>query len=86
MLYSATVELGGERYEATATAEIPATGHDFVDGTCVTCGAEDPDYVEPEKGAAAIPATGDANTLFSAAPALAGATAVAAGTLLRRRR
>ena len=86
MLYSATVELGGERYEATATAEIPATGHDFVDGTCVTCGAEDPDYVEPEKGAAAIPATGDASTLFSAAPALAGATAVAAGTLLRRRR
>ena len=86
MLYSATVELGGERYEATATAEIPATGHDFVDGVCTVCGAEDPDYVKPGKPEPAIPATGDMTTLFSAAPALVGATALAAGTVLRRRR
>ena len=93
-LYSATVELGGEKYEATATAEIPATGHDFVDGVCTVCGAEDPDYVEPEKSEPAgeqeeepsIPATGDVPTFFSAVPALIGASAVAASTVLRRRR
>ena len=86
MLYSATVELGGERYEATAAAEIPATGHAYKDGVCAVCGAEDPDYVEPEKDGSSIPATGDATAFFSAVPALAGATAVAAGAVLRRRR
>ncbi len=93
-LYSATVELGGEKYEATATAEIPATGHAYKDGVCTVCGAEDPDYVAPKKPKPAggqeeepgIPATGDAGSFFSAASALAGATAVAAGAVLRRRR
>lgn len=28
---------------------IPATGHDFADGNCIVCGAEDPDYVAPER-------------------------------------
>lgn len=27
--------------------EIPALGHNFVDGKCTRCGAEDPDYTEP---------------------------------------
>ena len=75
-------------------AAIPAAGHDFVDGVCSACGAEDPDYVASEKpkpageekSAPAIPATGDVNTFFSAVPALVGATAVAVGTVLRRRR
>ena len=85
-LYSASVELSGKRYEATATEEIPAAGHDFVDGVCSACGAEDPDYVAPERPAPDIPAMGDVSTFFSAVPALVGATAVAVGTVLRRRR
>ncbi len=28
--------------------EIPAAGHNFVDGTCGICGAADPDYVDPD--------------------------------------
>ena len=28
------------------TETIPATGHDFVDGFCTNCGADDPDYNE----------------------------------------
>ncbi len=75
-------------------AVIPATGHDFIDGACTVCGAKDSDYVVPEKPEPAgekevgpvIPATGDASLLFSAVPALVGATAVAAGAVLRRRR
>ena len=77
----------------TRVAKGSATGHSFVDGVCTVCGVEDPDYVAPEKSESvgekndgAIPATGDASTFFSAVPALAGASAVAAGALLRRRR
>ena len=29
------------------TVTDPATGHDFADGVCGDCGAEDPDYEEP---------------------------------------
>ena len=86
MLYSATVELGGKKYEATATAEIPAAGHTYKDGVCTVCGAEDPGYVAPEKDDSSIPATGDMSTFFSAMPALIGTCAVAAGAVLRRRR
>lgn len=86
MLYSASVELGGEKYEATATAEIPAVGHAYEDGICTVCGAKDPGYVAPEKDDSPIPATGDATTFFSAVPALVGTCAVAAGAILRRRR
>ena len=28
--------------------EIPATGHNFVDGSCGICGEKDPDYVDPD--------------------------------------
>ena len=81
-------------YVMAKGAAIPAAGHDFVDGVCSACGAEDPDYVASEKpkpageekSAPAIPATGDVNAFFSAVPALVGATAVAVGTVLRRRR
>ena len=31
----------------TAQNEVPATGHHFVDGTCTSCGAEDPNYLPP---------------------------------------
>ena len=94
MLYRASVELGGERYEATATAEIPAAGHAYVDGVCTVCGGEDPGYEAPEEPdpavereeEPAIPATGDASTFFSAVPALAGMSAIAAGAHFRRRR
>ncbi len=68
----------------TAHQELSATGHAYKDGVCTTCGAEDPDYVAPEKNEA-LPAAGDASALFSAVPALAGACAVAVGARLRRR-
>lgn len=46
-------EAGWEAYDECACGystinEIPATGHSFVDGACTVCGAEDPDYAEPE--------------------------------------
>ena len=86
-------EAGWEAYDecaacgyATAHQELPATGHAYEDGICTVCGAEDPDYVAPEKNDSSIPATGDTTTFFSAVPALVGATALAAGAILRRRR
>ena len=93
-------EAGWEAYDecttcgyAAAHQELPATGHTYEDGTCAVCGAEDPDYVAPEKpepagekGDSPIPATGDMSTFFSAMPALIGTCAVAAGAVLRRRR
>ena len=30
--------------------EIPALGHDYVDGVCTRCGEEDPDYIAPLTG------------------------------------
>ena len=91
MLYAATVELDGKAYRAEATAEIPATGHDYVDGVCTACGAKDPDYVapqepsKPEKDAPSLPATGDASAFFSLVPALVGASALGLGAAARRR-
>lgn len=32
------------------TEEISANGHDFIDGFCVDCGVEDPDYESPDDG------------------------------------
>ena len=84
-----------------ATADdlvIAATGHGFEDGVCTACGAEDPDYVGPEKkpepkpeesptdeaDKPEIPATGDP---ASVVPALLGmgAALVGAATWERRR-
>ena len=46
--YTATVTFGGETYTAEKdVADIPALGHNFVDGKCTRCGAVDPDYTEP---------------------------------------
>ena len=50
---AATCETAGVRtYTCSCggsyTEEIPATGHDYVDGVCVNCGAADPDYEAPE--------------------------------------
>ncbi len=93
MLYSASVEFGGKKHEAIVMASIPAIDHTYKDGVCTTCGAEDPDYVAPgkpkpagEEDDGSIPAAGDASTFFSAVPALAGACALRAGVVLRRRR
>ena len=36
--------------------EVPALGHDFQDGVCTRCGAEDPDYVDPITAKAALQA------------------------------
>ena len=40
-LYTATVELEGIDYVATSEQAIPALGHDYVDGVCTRCGAEE---------------------------------------------
>lgn len=96
-------EAGREAYDECACGyttykEAPATGHDYVDGVCTTCGADNPSYIAPQKPKPAgdkkpadkddssIPATGEASMFFSAASALVGMSAVAAGTALRRRR
>ena len=43
--YTATVEFIGQTYTDTKdVADIPATGHDYVNGTCTECGQRDPDY------------------------------------------
>lgn len=95
-------EAGWEAYDEcvcgyTTYKEVPATGHDYVDGVCTVCGADDQSFIAPQKPKPAgdkkpadkddssIPATGEASTFFLAAPALVGATAVAAGAALRRR-
>lgn len=96
-------EAGWEAYDECACGyttykEAPATGHDYVDGVCTTCGADDPSYIAPQKPKPAgdkkpadkddssIPATGEASMFFSAASALVGMSAVAAGAALKRRR
>ncbi len=33
--------------ESSRYNEVPALGHDYADGVCIRCGAEDPDYVPP---------------------------------------
>ncbi len=68
---------------ATESREIAATGHDFVDGACAACGEKDPSFVNPDESA--LPAAGDAGSLAALVPALAGASALATGILLRRR-
>lgn len=83
---------------ATESREIAATGHDFVDGACAVCGEKDPSFVTPDepekdepkksdpvKDESALPAAGDAGSLAALVPALAGASALATGILLRRR-
>lgn len=67
----------------TESREIAATGHDFVDGACAACGEKDPSFVNPDESA--LPAAGDAGSLAALVPALAGASALATGILLRRR-
>ena len=57
---------------------IPANGHDFVDGVCTVCGAE-----EPAKNEETIPATGDVAPLVCALAGISGIALVVAG--LRKR-
>lgn len=84
---------------ATESREIAATGHDFVDGACAACGEKDPSFVTPDepekdepkksdpvKDESALPAAGDAGSLAALVPALAGASALATGIILSRRR
>lgn len=40
-VYTATVELDGKTYTDTKEVEIPATGHNYEDGVCSGCGAEE---------------------------------------------
>ena len=47
--YTATVEFNGVTYtDIKEITDIPANGHNYVNGTCTVCGADDPDYVAPE--------------------------------------
>ena len=57
--YTAKVTFEDKEYTDTKTEVIPALGHDYKDGKCSRCGAEEPTTpVEPGK-----PATGDSSTL-----------------------
>ena len=57
--YTAKVTFDGKDYTDTKTETLPALGHDYKDGKCSRCGAEEPTTpVEPGK-----PATGDSSTL-----------------------
>ena len=48
--YTAKVTFGGKDYTDTKTEVIPALGHDYKDGKCSRCGAEEPTTpVEPGK-------------------------------------
>ena len=42
----------GDRYVAD---DVPALGHNYADGNCTNCGAEDPDYVEPSEPTEPVP-------------------------------
>ena len=95
--YRAEVELDGVTYAAEATAaDIPALGHDFVDGVCTACGAEDEGYVapqrpdprpepEPVETDPELPATGDATAVGLLGALACGGAALATGAALRRR-
>lgn len=118
---TATVSLDGRDYTTAVDVEVPAKGHDYQEGVCTVCGAEDPDYVAPEPpdkpgggsddgsqpgggadgsggrpdggssgndadhDAPAVPDTGDASTALPLISALAGASVLATGIILRRR-
>lgn len=45
--YTATFSVDWAEEQIT-TEDIPANGHNYVNGTCTVCGADDPDYVAPE--------------------------------------
>lgn len=81
-----TMDMDGNQYRCVVTsgrvtiASDPATL--TVNHVYKPTGEKDP----ADKSEPSIPATGDATAFFSAVPALAGAAAVAAGALLRRRR
>lgn len=80
---------------------VPETGHDFEDGVCTACGAEETCSGEPEEpvrpepapskpeledSKPTVPETGDASALFSLPLALLGAIAAGASLALARRR
>ena len=44
---TATVNLDGMDYTTSIEVKVPAKGHDYQEGVCTACGAEDPDYVAP---------------------------------------
>ena len=81
-----TMDMDGNQYRCVVTsgrvtiASDPATL--AVNHVYKPAGENDP----ADKSEPSIPATGDAAAFFSAVPALAGASAVGAGALLRRRR
>ena len=69
--YTAKVTFDGKDYTDTKTEVIPALGHDYKDGKCSRCGAEEPTTpVEPGKPqqpekptTPATPATGDSSNM-----------------------
>lgn len=95
--YRAEVELDGVTYAAEATAaDIPARGHEFEDGVCTVCGAEDEGYVapqrpdprpepEPVETDPELPTTGDATAVGLLGALACGGAALAIGAALRMR-
>ena len=45
--YTATFKVNWTKKRTKTVADIPATGHHYVNGYCTECGHRDPDYVDP---------------------------------------
>ena len=99
MEYIATVTFGDRQFVDTERVAIPATGHNFVDGVCSVCGAEegktpttpddgkDDQTTTPENGKDDVPQTGDNSNLlvlWIALAVLSGGTALALGMKKKR--
>ena len=91
--YTAKVTFEGEDYTDTKTEVIPALGHDYKDGKCSRCGAEEPTTPvepgkpqQPEKPTTPdTPATGDESQLMLWVSGML-VCALGAGLMLRRKK
>ena len=91
--YTAKVTFEGKEYADTKTEVIPALGHDYKDGKCSRCGAEEPTTPvepgkpqQPEKPTTPdTPATGDESQLMLWVSGML-VCALGAGLMLRRKK
>ena len=91
--YTAKVTFDGKDYTDTKTEVIPALGHDYKDGKCSRCGAEEPTTPvepgkpqQPEKPTTPdTPATGDESQLMLWVSGML-VCALGAGLMLRRKK
>ena len=91
--YTAKVTFEGKEYTDTKTETLPALGHDYKDGKCSRCGAEEPTTPvepgkpqQPEKPTTPdTPATGDESQLMLWVSGML-VCALGAGLMLRRKK